>query len=288
VTPRQFADLAASVAAHSEELSATEGPDAATLHRVWKRAVRCLRAWREELIHRATPSLYAEIFSAELPIRVWCTAIAASERQVRGSGSAAAVAGKINSELLELRCLALQALAADHGLTTSEAAMLDRFRRRCERWCDAMLGPIIGRTGVTDFAFRPDRASDFAEQFSADPRGTATWPLVAAGLRLAFAEADDFRGPDEGRDCDASTDLAAALFASFPIEAFTTHGQLRSVLVGRASRVPQETAPRKPARTSSASAKSKPADAIAPPQSVPRPHIAPISFASLRKRGPQA
>ncbi|MBA3314326.1 MAG: hypothetical protein M3552_01450 [Planctomycetota bacterium] len=284
MTPRQFADLAAAVASHFEELSNAGGPDAASLHRVWKRASRCLMFWREELFSKATPSLYAEIFAAELPIRVWCTAVAASGRKA-GECNAAAVAGKINAELLELRCLALQALAADHGLTNSEAAAMDRFRRRCERWCDALLGPIVGRTGVTEFAIRPDRATDFAEQFSADPSGSATWPLVTAGLRLTFAEADSFRGPDEGRSGTAAADLASAIFASFPAEAFSSGGLLRAAHVGRTARVPKETALKKVVRTPLAPNAASANVAATPKASqIPRPHQ-PISFVTLRKRG---
>jgi hypothetical protein len=64
VTPRQFADLAAAVALHSDELTAAGGPNVATLHRVWKCSVDCFADWREELHRAPSPSLYAQVFAA--------------------------------------------------------------------------------------------------------------------------------------------------------------------------------------------------------------------------------
>lgn len=284
VTPCELADLATVVAAHAEALSAAGGPEPATLHRVWKRSVRCLRAWREELFSSATPALYAEIFSAELPIRIWCTAVTSSGVATADNGGSA-IAAKVFADLLELRCMALQALAADHGLTASEAANIDRFRRRCERWCDVLLGPLVGRTGVTDYTVHPDRAADFAERFSADPSGKAAWQLMTAGLRLAFAESDGFRGFEHHRDGNATTELASALFASFPTEAFSSTGRLRDPQVTRLCRVTQEGVPAgRPQKRRGPMVTRSSHDELEAPASQP-PHVnQSISFANLRKR----
>jgi hypothetical protein len=286
VTPRQFADLAAAIALHSDDLPAACAPDAVKLHRVWKRAIECFANWRKELLRNPSPSLYAEVFAAELPIRVWCGAVADGRDQTGGRG--AAVAANINRELLALRCVILQALAADAGLSPSEAAAVDRFRRRCERWCDVLVGPIAARTGAAESAFRPDRALEFGQRLKTEPSGRAAWQLVIAGLRIAFAEADSYRGAREDRDVNRAVDLASALVTSFPRGAFASSGTLRDPYLGRLTRVANETAPRK------ISAK-KPKAASAPPMvheplSSPPPahHESPaISFSRLRKRSPK-
>jgi hypothetical protein len=288
VSPRQFADLAAIVARHAEELTAAGGPDPAALHRVWRRASRCYRLWREEIVTAATPRLYAEVFAAELPMRVWCTAVAGACRD-RPDRTGPAVASKVFADLLDLRCMALQALAADHGLNAAEASALDRFRRRCERWADVLLGPVADRTGVPDFAFRPERAADFAAVD--DPAGETFWPLVAGGLRLAFAAADGFRGPEAIRNTSHATALGAAalgaaVLACVPAAAFAADGRLRSPVVSRVGRVVEE---RRPGRAKRVVRKpAVPLNEVPvelPTVEAPRPH-GPISFASLRKRRP--
>ena len=279
MSPRQFADLAVAVARHAEELSFGDGPDAAALHRVWKRAGRCFRIWREELVTSATPRLYAELFAVELPLRVWCTAVVPSRRS-RSAG--ASIAGRVFSDMLELRCMVLQALAADYGLTAVEAATLDRFRRRCERWTDVLIGPLAARTGVSDFAVRPDRAGEFAGEIESDPFGDATWPLIAAGLRLTFAAADEFRGPAAERQTAPAAELSSAILASFPPAAFGGDGCLRSPAAGRVGRIVNETAP---TRRHQIHRPSAPVVTPPPPVEAPRPPHG-ISFVSLRKRRP--
>ena len=281
VTPRQFADLAAAIARHAEELSTADGPDDAALNSVWQRARACLRAWRKEIVADATPRLYAEFFAAELPIRVWCTAVAASGRS-QSQLAGPRLASRLFTDLLELRCTALQALAADHGLTTAEAAAVDRFRRRCERWADVLLGRLARRTGVSDYTMRPERAADFAEGATVDPHGVASWPLILAGLRISLTPAEEFRGSAECPTAGPAAELAAAIFASFPPRAFTSEGTLRSPGVGRIARVVQEGTL---SSTQKGFRKSPPVfeEDEEQPFDEPRP-TKPISFASLQRR----
>lgn len=281
MSPRQFAALAVTVARHAEDLSAAGGPDPAALHRVWKRSAQCFHGWREELVSAASPRLYAELFAAELPLRIWCTAVDAAGRSRPGSPGPA-VAGKVFSDLLDLRCMALRALAAEYGLTASEAAAVDRFRRRCERWTDVLVGPLADRSGVTDYAARPDRAADFVGD-PADPLGAAFWPLATAGLSLAFTAADGYRGPAGPRDAAPAAGLAAAITSTFPASAFRAEGVLRSSVLARVGRVVDERrflrrTPRRPPALH-----GEPAATQKPPVGHARP-LGSISFASFRKR----
>jgi len=289
VSPCQFAELAAIVARHAEDLSAGRGPDAAALHQVWIRASRCFRQWKQELSVAASPQLYAQIIAVELPLRVWCTAVSAA------SGTHAAgpsVADKVFGDLLELRCLMLQALAADHGLTAAEAALLDRFRRRCERWADALLAPLVLRSGLTDFAIRPERTLDFATPAATDPQGMAAWPMIVVGLRLAFTPADHFRWSETALNDAPAESLTAAILASFPASAFGTEGLLRCPSLARIGRVAAETAPppRRPRRkwrppAPPAASPTAPSSEPLKPVEAPRPAKG-LDFAALR-RGPR-
>lgn len=247
-------------------------------------ASRFLQAWRDELAGSATPRLYADLFAAETLLRAWCTAVAASRRR-RSAGQP--LAEKLFGELLDVRCLALQALAADHGLTASEAALVDRFRRRCERWTDALLASLAVRSGVTDYAVRPDRAIDFASS-TADPYGAASWPLILTGLRLAFAPAEAFRGSEMPRNETPAAELVAAILASFPATAFGADGCLIAPALARMGRVVREIAPerRRPHSIDRPAALGTPPGPIEPPPFPAEAARPGISFASLRKRRP--
>lgn len=197
------------------------------------------------------------------------------------------MAGKVFGDLLELRCMALQALAADHGLSPQEAASLDRFRRRCERWTDVLLGPLVSRTGLTDFAVSPDRAADFGGD--AEDAFESSWPLLLAGLRLAFATADDFRDAPTRRDGAEVNLLAAAIAATLPSAAFDSTGRLVAPLVARAARVVDERRPAKMRRTPSPGTSAASSNVTSPkeePAPAPPRQAGPISFVSLRKHRP--
>lgn len=278
VTPRQFSDLAAALARHAGDLSGGLSCDPPSVHRVWKRSTRCFGLWRDELIASATPRLYANIFAAELPIRVWCTSVSCNEP--RRDRPAPAIAAKVFSEMLDLRCVALQALAADHGLTAAEAAKVDRFRRRCERWADVLIGALVARGATQDFAVCADRADEFANELREEPQEEGVWSLVSAGLHLAFTSGEDFRGECSDASASSATSLSAAIFASFPPSSFSSDGRFRTPGVGRIARTVQETAVVK-ARQPIVRPPAKPASP--PPVETSRgPHS--ISFSPLRKR----
>ncbi len=279
MSPRLLADLAVILARHAEALGGDRGPDAAALSHVERLADHYFRQGHDELLSAATPGLYAVLFAAELPLRVWCTAVALP----RWAASVPPEAEELFGKLLDLRCLALRALAADHALTSREAASLDRFRRRSERWNDVLLGTLLGRTGRIEYAFQPDRANEFAESSGSDDGGRRTWPLIAAGMRLTFASADREYRTSASRIATELSPLAAALLACFPRSAFDGDGRLLAVHLARSGRIvnespPAATVPRPVSRPS----------ALLPPPSTrdaPKPATG-ISFASLRKRRP--
>lgn len=287
MSPCQFAELAAIIARHAEELSAGRGPDAAALHQVWTRASRCFRRWKHELSVAASPQLYARIIAAELPLRIWCTAVSSVSAPKTAAPS---IADKVFGDLLELRCLMLQALAADHGLTAAEAALIDRFRRRGERWADALLAPLVLRCGLTDFAVRPERTLDFATPATTDPQGVAAWPMMVVGLRLAFTPADQFRQSASALDDAPAEALIAAILASFPASAFESEGQFRRPSLARFGRVVAETAP--PPRHPRGQRRPPVPPAVLPmapsseplkPVEAPRPATG-LNFSALRRR----
>ena len=276
MSPSQLAELAALLTHHAEEFSADGMLPAATLHRVWKSASAWLTLWRDALPECAAPQHYADLFAMELPLRVWCTAIAGRSRAgTVAQSSGAAIAARLHTDLLATRCVALQELASEIGLSPVEAAQVDRFRRRCERWCDLLIGPLAGRGHVTDFAVNPDRAADFATESTCDPTGSATRPLIDAGLRLTFLPADILRacGCAQPRNRAAAA-LSMAMLLSFPPGAFDRDGRLRGPGVGRVARLVADSPP--PTAAHHNLRRPRPANDVAEPAN--------MLFATLRKR----
>jgi hypothetical protein len=126
-------------------------------------------------------TLGVEILLADLLLRVWGTILAAQDRQ-RGVPVARPIMEHVLYAIHYSRSRLLEWVM--HG--GEAAASIDRFRRRCERWTDALIGPILARYGTSLFAHNPRRAWEFGEeQLGA---ATAVAQLQRAGIRAAFGE----------------------------------------------------------------------------------------------------
>jgi hypothetical protein len=95
----------------------------------------------------------------------------------------------------------LHLLACGNGLTSAEAAALDRLRRASERWSDLLLAPFATLGEVTYLAHDAARLSDFAQdaaddrQFRTSERSQHLWSAsrieaFASCRRLATFNAD--------------------------------------------------------------------------------------------------
>src|SRR5690606_33057442 len=101
---------------------------------------------------------------------------------------------------------------------------LDRFRRRMERWTDALLGPLVAEYGIDEFAFDSQRAREFSRDGLQGPlRGAAerVMPLLLAGLSTAVppqATADQER-------MLLNLAVVRSILSAYPADAFGNHGQ---------------------------------------------------------------
>lgn len=65
-------------------------------------------------------------------------------------------------------------------------ASVDRFRRRCERWTDLLIGPLLVRYGTSAFAHDARRAWEFGEDLLADAGREVARQLVRPTVLAAF------------------------------------------------------------------------------------------------------
>lgn len=172
-------------------------------------------------------SLLIDVFSGELITRVWGGVLAACKR----SAAAQAIAGNVLVGHLEIRRQALQVLLQGSSVTLELMAQIDRLRRRSERWTDLLLGHLVRRYGVKEFAFDTDRSLDFGEeQLSSTGAGASRmWGLYLLSLRPAFPDSP----PVDEVEAGLRREIINSMLACFPENSFQEDGPMRSVWLHR-------------------------------------------------------
>ncbi|HEX4145645.1 MAG TPA: hypothetical protein VHY91_19220 [Pirellulales bacterium] len=245
---RQLVEVAALVASHGPVLvegkavishSALEQYWATSKCRCerWLRSVKRLAAYDtadDELLATLAAEirpLLEEIFLSEMVLRVWTAILYAYDRR-RGTNDAEPVAQNVLSSHLEVRARALVLLVHSPLLDGEEAVLLNRMRRRMERWTDLLLGHLHGSYNVSELGFDADRVVEFSADLKRQPRKAAqrqAWGLTLAALRLAFE-----RGLAEASpNTMANHDIAASILACFPSDVFESTGMLRGLWLVR-------------------------------------------------------
>lgn len=169
-------------------------------------------AWRD-----VRPVL-EEILVAEVLTRVW-TSVASLYFRSRNRGMESVVRS-VYAGHLEARNRTLNVLVYGRGFSTREAAELNALRRRCERWCDLLLGYLVTPSAsestklIAEFAIEPERVREFARDLAEDQDTLAPLPgqLLQSSLRAAFAT--KLSEPPPQPDCNRQ--IAAAILTCFP------------------------------------------------------------------------
>jgi hypothetical protein len=133
---------------------------------------------------RQFTSLAVELLTGDMLLRVWSTVLAIQDRHA-GDTQARAVLDLVVFNVQHARHRLLDIVLAD----AESFAELDRLRRRCERWTDLLLGPLVVKHGFAHYAHDPRRAWDYGEDGVEDSSGTAA-RLLQTSFRTAFLDHD--------------------------------------------------------------------------------------------------
>ena len=211
---RELVELAAIVSAHGPVLIRSGKPISAdSIEQYWTTSKVRLDRWARRLksfVGRADADarqrrdqwpevrgVLEEILTGEMLTRVWTAVLCAYDRR-RGADEAEPVARSVMIGHMEARHRVLTLMVRGPGIDAEAAVKLNRLRRRAERWTDLLVGHLAGMHDVSEFAFDPQRASDFAEDLrhrSGLQGGRHVWPLVLASLRAAFRQGSARRAP---------------------------------------------------------------------------------------------
>ncbi len=180
-----------------------------------------------------------EIFLAEVLTRVFA-AVAAGIDDARGEVEAAPVVRSVLISHTEARVRGLRALLNGRGVPANDAIELNRLRKRTERWTDILVGSLSRYANVADFAAEPDRAREFAADFSGEKSWQETqteWALVLASLRTSLAVL--WREYQSSEDWNAR--LAESVIGCFDPGMFDETGAFRSLWTTRLLAVADDT-----------------------------------------------
>lgn len=245
---RQIVEIAALISAHSQTVigGETQLPPGA-LEKFWDRSQRRLKLWlsglmryqrqiavispedHTQLWNDLTPVL-EEIFVSEVLTRVWGAILTAMDQE-RGTHQTEPIARNVLIGHLDARKRALQLLVTDPALTLGHLHPIDTIRRRVERWTDLLLGHLVERYQVDDFAFDPARAREFGAQQllqSRESTSNQAWVLLLIGLRSAFSDAP-IAPPNEL----IQEEIISAILSCFPTDAFPIDGPFRPLITDR-------------------------------------------------------
>jgi len=254
--PRETAELAAWVAVHSPALVQGAGrvPQLASeqywssskcrLDR-WRRLFKQFTASSDAPVKPATLSwprvrpVLEEILTSELLTRVW-TATAAAYDAVRHDQDLEPIARNIYSGHLDIRRRLLALMADGRSLPGKDVELLDQLRRRIERWGDMLLAHLADQIDIEEFAFNPQRASDFAadlDQESAHSERDFTTQLMFTSLRTSFS----FGLADRTPNSDLNRKIGTAILGCFGDELSNSTGLSPALWLERITRTASDT-----------------------------------------------
>jgi len=182
-------------------------------------------------IWRRAEVMFVDVMAGGLIARVWGAVLTASDRSLR-TCAAEKFARAILASQMRAQQAMLRMLVEGPHLTHERVVGLDRLRRRIERWTDLLLGHLVRRFALADFAYDLDRALDFGEEQLSESWGTRhhrVWDLYLLCLRSAFP---DHRLPG-GIEGEWREELFQSILGSFPAEVFLDDGMLKSIRLQR-------------------------------------------------------
>jgi hypothetical protein len=204
----QIVELATVIAARSRmviDRSEPLSPDA--LFRYGSRSLARIRGWRERIdaFPREVSSLLPElresawarvepvlfdVLTSDLITRLWGAILTANDARNRRS-QAGPVGSSVFRSHLYVRQSVMSLLANAPMFVADRAARVDRVRRRIERWCDVLLGPLVLEFHCTEYVFQPARSAEFGREFLTTPEGVRRdqlWELYRLSLFAFFRD----------------------------------------------------------------------------------------------------
>jgi hypothetical protein len=266
-----LARLAAVVAVHGQQLSASEPDTMDQMLVVYWRASRCrldrwchsLHALSEHSQLYPLPELHSGEAAArpmEAGPRPWSTganavveeilvseiltrtmaALTAAHDERHSLAESAPIGRNIFDGHLDARRRALALVASPAHRGTGHARAIVALHRQCDRWTDLLLAYLAPFTNVERFAASAARVRDF-EYDARHHLQSAVASSVAVTMILAGMNSSLRRlSPDRSPNTDLNLEIGTAILSSFSPETFDSYGLLRTAWFERLRQSPDE------------------------------------------------
>lgn len=241
LSSRSLAELALVISRVSPDLLVqSDLPGTETLSQFWQSCRSLERRWMKELDEWTVlgtmdvaklEQLASRVFSCEMLVRTFSTVLAELDRR-SGDDTYVRLARNAVNGLLCVRHGIMSRLLTIPHQNENRVLEIDRSRRRFDRWTDLLIGTMYYHCHSLEFAYDPERASDFGS--SCTDGEVANAPrvaehFVAAGIRLKFVQ----HLTDELVNEPELVCLCQAILGSIPGLSFHRDGTLRSGLERR-------------------------------------------------------
>ena len=241
LSSRSLAEMALVISRVSPELLVQSAmPGIETLSQFWQSCRSLERRWMKELDEWTVigtmdvtrlEQLAARVFSCEMLVRTFSTVLAEVDRR-SGDDTYVRLARNAVNGLLCVRHGIMSRLLTIPQRDENRVLEIDRSRRRCDRWTDLLIGTMSRHCRSFEFAYDPERASDFGGTTSDSEVANAprvAEHFVAAGIRLKFVQ----HLTDESVNEPELVCLCQAILGSIPGLSFHRDGTIRSGLERR-------------------------------------------------------
>jgi hypothetical protein len=246
---RQMVELTGIVSAHSPNLIEAPGSlsrDALQRYADWSqirvrnwlsaidelpREIMAIPVGLRALIWEQAEITFVDVLAGGLVARVWGAVLTACEHS-RRTVAAEKVARSVMAGQSQAQLGVLRMLVDGRHLERERIAALDRLRRNIERWTDLLLGHLVRRYALPDFAHDLERALDFGEEQlreSWGPRRNSIWDLYFICLQSGFPG----RRLPGGIQGIWREELLDSILGCFRPEMFAGDGPLMSVRLTR-------------------------------------------------------
>jgi len=200
---------------------------------------------RLEISEAVLEIILKDFFAEEMLIRIVAAVLTAADKR-RNQCQAEPIARNILLSCLEVKRLALIILVSEKYLSVESIKKVNRIRRSIERWTDLLLGQLVLRFGLEEFAHDVARSKDFGEDQVSNlntPHPVQIWDLITAGLRISFPSGLTSKVSNHWEI------MLGALMACYPPECFnhsTTMKSLQQIRIERTGLHPESTPNRLP------------------------------------------
>lgn len=173
-----------------------------------------------------------DFFAEEMLIRIITTVFTAADQR-RNQCQAEPIARSLFLSFLDVKRLVLLILVSEKHLSMDALKRVNRIRRTIERWTDLLMGQLVLKFGIEEFAHNISRAKEFGEDQlsqSNPPHPTQIWDLIKAGLRISFPSGITRKSGDDWEL------MLGAIMACYPSECFNHSATMKSLHLTRIQR----------------------------------------------------